>query len=235
MKEKKFSVSILAEIAIFAALAFALDLLQSGYSRFWFVNGGSIGFAMIPIFVVAYRRGLFSGILCGFIVSLVQMLGGVYVINASNYEGAMKFFSPFFQIALDYVLAYTVVGFAGAFAGMYKKGDKSTKILAIVLGVLVGGLLKYACHTLSGIYFWPGEMWGVTGYAYSFLYNGLYCIPNILICIPVMLLIALIYPKFLTPELNSDSLDNIFNEEQELKETEESKEELNESEDGTNE
>lgn len=223
MKEKKFSVSILAEIAIFAALAFALDLLQGGYSKFWFINGGSVGIAMVPIFIVSYRRGLIAGILCGFIVSLVQMLGGVYVINASNYEGAMKFFSPFFQIALDYVLAYTVVGFAGAFAGMYKNGDKNTKIIAIVLGVLVGGLLKYAMHVLSGGFYWLDGSVSIIGikgdtWLYTFVYNGLYSIPNIIICGVIMVLIALIYPKFLTPESNEDSIDNIFDEENEIEE-----------------
>ena len=232
---------ILAEIAIFAALAFALDLLQSGYSKFWFMNGGSIGFAMVPIFIISYRRGLLAGILCGLIVSLVQMLGGVYVINASNYEGAMKFFSPFFQIALDYVLAYTVVGFAGAFAGMYKKGNKRTKIAAIVIGCTVGGLLKYAMHVLSGGLYWldPSITFlGVNGgsWAYTFVYNAMYSIPNIILCIPVMIIITLVYPKFLTPEDNTDSLDKIFEEEEELNDSTSyiSNVESNESEDKQN-
>lgn len=240
MKEKKFSVSILAEVAIFAALAFGLDLLQSGYSRFWFINGGSVGFAMVPIFIVSYRRGLLAGILCGFIVSLVQMLGGVYVINASNYDGAMKFFSPFFQIALDYVLAYTVVGFAGAFSGMFKRGDKKTKIIAIVCGVVLGGLLKYAMHVLSGGFYWldPSiDFLGVNGgtWAYTFVYNGLYSIPNIIICGVIMILITLIYPKFLIPEANEDSLDNIlFDENEEESLDEKVEEDIKESEDETN-
>ena len=92
MKKSKLNVinvRVLAEIAIFAALAFVLDVLQSGYSRGLFANGGSIGIAMVPIFVISYRRGLVPGIICGFIVSLVQMLGGIYAINSANYEGAM--------------------------------------------------------------------------------------------------------------------------------------------------
>ena len=120
MKKQTFTTKVLAEVAIFAALAFALDALQGGMWRGVFVNGGSIGLAMLPILVISYRRGLVPGLLCGLIVSLVQMLGGIYVINASNYEGAMKVLGPFFQIGLDYVLAYTVVGFAGAFHFLFE-------------------------------------------------------------------------------------------------------------------
>ena len=43
---------------------------------------------------------------------------------------------------------------------------------------------------------------GVNGgsWLYSFVYNGAYCIPNIIICTPVMILIAKVYPAFLEPK-----------------------------------
>ncbi len=196
MKKEKFSTRTLAEIAIFAALGFALDAIQGGIWRGVFVNGGSIGFAMIPVLVIAYRRGLTSGILCGLILSIVQMFGGIYVINASSFESEfLKTFGPFMQILLDYVLGYTLVGLAGIFARKYRKGNKTT--LWIVLGCILGGGVKYACHTLAGIMFWPGELWGVSGAAYSFLYNGLYCIPNIIIACVIMVVINKFYPQFL--------------------------------------
>lgn len=210
MKKRKFTTRVLAEVAIFAALAFALDALQGGIFRGVFASGGSIGFAMVPVFLISYRRGLLPGILCGLILSLVQMLGGVYVINASSFENAfLQVMGPFLQIMLDYVLAYTVVGFAGAFAGLYKKGQtKKTKLLWIVVGCLVGGLLKYACHVVAGGVFWLNQgasFWNVadTTWGYSFLYNGAYCIPNILICGAVMVLVARFYPQFLEAEVGS--------------------------------
>ena len=86
--KRKFSTRVLAEVAIFAALAFALDALQGGIFRGVFASGGSIGFAMVPVFLISYRRGLWPGIICGLILSLVQMLGGIYVINASSFENA---------------------------------------------------------------------------------------------------------------------------------------------------
>ena len=152
---KNFSVKVLCEIAIFAAIGFVLDVLQSGIWKGAFINGGSIGFAMLPVFIISYRRGLVPGILCGLLLSLVQMLGGIYVINATT--GWRGTIGPFIQIMLDYVLAYTVVGFAGAFSGMYKRGNSKVRVIAIIIGCLLGGLLKYAGHVISGGLFWLGD------------------------------------------------------------------------------
>lgn len=204
MKKSKISVQMLAEIAIFAALAFGLDALQGGYSRGMFINGGSIGIAMLPIFVLAYRRGLLAGVLCGFIVSLVSLIGAPYIVNAANYKGAfLNVMGPFFMLMLDYVLGYTVVGFAGAFASLYHKSKtKNQKVLWIVVGTVVAGLLKFACHVISGALFWLNPeitFLGVNGGSvlYSFVYNGAYCIPNIIITTSIMVILALFYPTFL--------------------------------------
>ncbi len=215
MKKEKFSTKVLAEIAIFAALAFALDTLQGGIWKGVFVNGGSIGLAMVPIFIISYRRGLLPGILCGFVLSIIQMMPGIYVINAKTLEGAfMQVMGPFIQVMLDYVLAYTVVGFTGAFAGLYSKGKtKGQRVLWIVVGCVVGGLLKYICHILAGLWFWPGDMWGVSGAGYSFLYNGLYCIPNIFICTVIMVILTVAYPQFLNPNQVVEVEEEIVNEE----------------------
>jgi len=201
---KNFSVKVLCEIAIFAAIGFVLDILQGGIWKGAFANGGSIGLAMVPVFIISYRRGLVPGILCGLLLSLVQMLGGIYVINGSSMDGWKQTFGPFLQIMLDYVLAYTVVGLAGAFAKPYWNADKfGKKALFIIIGCLIGGMLKYLCHSLSGVFFWPGEMWGISGAAYSWLYNGLYMIPNIIVCTVVMVLIAKFYPMFIDININS--------------------------------
>ena len=203
---KNFSVKVLCEIAIFAAIGFVLDVLQGGIWKGVFGAGGSIGLAMVPVFIISYRRGLVPGILCGLLLSLVQMLGGIYVINGSSMNGWKQTVGPFIQIMLDYVLAYTVVGIAGAFSGMYKKGNAKTKVIALIIGCVIGGLLKYSCHVISGGLFWLGDgsskFMGVanSSWLYSFVYNGAYSIPNTIICTILMIIIAKFYPIFLNPD-----------------------------------
>ena len=215
---KKLSLRVLAEIAIFAALGVALDKLQGGIFKGIWVNGGSLGIAMVPVFVIAYRRGLLPGILCGLLVSLVQMLGGVYSVNAADFDNPfLHTMAPFIQIFLDYVLTYTLVGVSGAFAGLYKKNDDNKmKYLWLSLGVVVGGLLKYFCHVGAG-YFWLSpkvSFWGVSGetMAYSFVYN-LYAVFNIFICLPVMIILAKFYPQILDPEYEGKDENIIESEE----------------------
>ena len=84
MKQNSFSTKVLAEIAIFAALGLVLDALSSGIFRGVWANGGSICIAMVAVFIISYRRGLISGLLCGFILSIVQMIPGIYVINGAT-------------------------------------------------------------------------------------------------------------------------------------------------------
>ncbi len=208
MKKNVMTVQTIAEVAIFAAIAFVLDWVQSGISKSipFLVNGGSIGIAMLPIIVICFRRGLLPGVLCGFIVSVVQMLGGIWVIPGNQFENqVMQVLGPIFQVLLDYILAYTVVGFAGLFAKQYKNASNSKKkMIYVILGTIIAGLLKYLCHVLSGWLFWPGEMWGISGALYSIVYNATYCIPNIVLVLIIMILFTRFYPNFLECELDKE-------------------------------
>ena len=206
MKQKIFTTKVLAEIAIFAALGLVLDALSSGIFRSVWVNGGSICIAMVCVFIISYRRGLLPGLLCGFILSIVQMFSGIYVINGATYTGAMRVLAPFFQVLLDYVLGYTLCGLAGVFASRYKNTDsKKEKIIYIIIGTVIAGLLKYLCHVLAGGFFWLGDgsgnFWGVNNasWLYSIVYNGSYCIPNVILCTSIMALLSLKYDFFLCP------------------------------------
>lgn len=209
MKEK-FSIKILAEIAIFAAIGFAFDALQGALWSGVFYNGGSIGLAMVPVLVISYRRGLIPGLICGFVLSVIQLLGGsIYLLS-------------FWQFMLDYIFGYTVVGFAGAFAKLYKNSKSSgTKILWIVVGCFIGGMLKYLSHVIAGIAYWLGDgsgtFWGIKDNLalFSWIYNGAYSIPNILIAIFFLVIIAKAYPQFLNPEIEY-SIQNEENNKEEM-------------------
>ncbi len=206
MKQKVFTTKVLAEIAIFAALGLVLDALSAGIFRGVWVNGGSIGVAMVPVFIICYRRGFLPGLLCGFILSIVQMFAGIYVVNGVNYSGAMRVLAPFFQIMLDYILGYTVCGAAGLFAKKYKSSTSTgSKLKYIAIGTLLGGALKFLSHVLAGGFFWLGDGSGAflgvanNSWLYSIVYNGTNCIPNMIICTGIMLLIAKKYDFFLNP------------------------------------
>lgn len=63
-KKLKNKTLFLVEVAIFTALALLLDILPIGF-KLW-PQGGSVSFAMIPIFIVAFRWGLKGGLYQGF-------------------------------------------------------------------------------------------------------------------------------------------------------------------------
>lgn len=194
-------VRTMCEIAIFAALGYGLDMLSGLYSRFIFPNGGSIGIAMVCVFFMAFRRGLISGILTGLIIGLLQLIGGVYVSGLADTG-----FKVFCQIALDYWLAYPVVGFAGVITAKIRQASTRKEMAVFIgMGCLIGGFFKYLCHFLSGVLFWPDDLWGVGGSTiYSLLYNGAYMVPSIIICSAIMIFTGYKYPFFFGKEKGFD-------------------------------
>lgn len=203
MNKKNQNLQAIIETAIFSAIAVVLDMIQGGLFKGVFTSGGSIGIAMLPILIICFRRGLGYGVLCGLIVSLLQMLSGVYVVQGSDMPNDfLKACGPFIQIMLDYILAYTLVGFAGIFYKPFKNSKtKGKKILFVSLGTLVGGVLKYLSHVISGIVFWLGDgsysFLGASSntHLYSWVYNGAYSIPNIIICLILIIVLVNFYPQ----------------------------------------
>ena len=181
MKEKTRTnpIRIMTEIGIMAALGFVIDELQSVVSRPLFVNGGSIGFAMICVLIMALRRGFLPALATGFIMGLLDTATGPYILPGT-------LFQSFSQVALDYVLAYPVVALAGLFKPLYDKSEKrGEKALWVLVACLVGGMAKFVIHYLAGVIFWADASsfaWDLTWmnpYLYCLLYNGAYMLPCI--------------------------------------------------------
>ena len=206
MKKGSFSPKVMAEVALLAAFAVVLDLLQSAICRFFplWPNGGSIGIAMVPIIILAYRRGTLCGLLGGFIVGLLDMLDGVDISPLAT-SGFMVFAS----VMLDYVLAWTVVGLAGLVGKFVRNAKtKGQMWLFASLGTLIGGGVRFVSHFLSGYYMWEKgtevlhiEM-DLPKYAYSLLYNGSYLLPCIILCAIVTSLLLVYQPKLLVENAN---------------------------------
>lgn len=191
MKEKKvFTVQTIAEIAIFAAIGYVFDLLQGSVFASVFPNGGSIGIAMTAVFIMSYRRGAVSGIITGLLMGLLDLLDGFYAISDTWYK-------VFFQVALDYWIAYPLVGLAGIFRKSFLKTEnQKRKIIFLALGTFLGGMLKYLSHFISGVLFWPTDKWG-GAVTFSLLYNGSYMLPSIILSAVVIIIIYIKQPKFI--------------------------------------
>lgn len=210
--EKKFSTKVMAEIALLAAFAVVLDLLQSAICKlvpFWSF-GGSVGIAMIPIFILAYRRGLVCGLLGGLIVGLLDMMDGVDISPLAS-NGWLVFAS----VMLDYVLAWTVVGFAGLLSKKVKEAKtKKLMISYIICGVIIGGLARLSMHFLSGMYMWENmqtvfniQFENMPAWLYSLCYNASYIVPCIILCSIICPILIYYQPKVLVLNYNIDKME----------------------------
>lgn len=160
MKGKK-TILFIVEVAVFSALALALDFFCGLYSFAW-LNGGSLSIAMVPIFIMSYRHGLKGGLLCGLLVGTIQVLWGYFLHPV--------------QVILDYPLAYFVTGFAGLFFKQVKNSEGGLKNDYICLGIVIGGLLRLLVASISGTAFFGVDFFG------SVIYNATYLMPSTVLC-----------------------------------------------------
>jgi len=200
-----FSVRVMCEVAIFAAIGYVLDFLQGAYSDFFLPNGGSLGIAMLPIFIVAYRRGFLPALLTGIVMALLDIFDGFYVLSTSWYLMLI-------QVLLDYGLAYPLCAFAGVFTKEVRESKTTHKrILFSLLGVLLGSGLKFLSHFLAGAIFWGDDpksfAWGLewmNKWTYSLIYNGSYVFGSMLICGLIIAIIAWKWPFIFTLQKQSE-------------------------------
>ena len=178
MKKNKNIVRIIAEVGIFSAIGFVLDELQGIAFASVFTAGGSIGFAMVAVLIIAYRRGWLPAICTGLIMGMLDLITKSYMIT-------------FWQVLLDYILPYALVGCAGFFKPMFDKEQRSgIKILYLILGTVLGGTLKFLSHFIVGMLVWApmGYDWAIESEAlYSFAYNIAFTGPSIILSAVIMI------------------------------------------------
>lgn len=208
MRENKTRTQAITISAVMIAFAVAISAICSALPFLNLPFGGGFTVAsMLPIVIVAYMYGTKWGLLTAFTYSVVQMLLGFNTISAFFLPGdsQMIWWRAILVCIIDYVIAYTMLGFGGIFRKMYAK-DK-----AICLGSIVALSLRYVAHIISGAIFFGGwaewfftqegfPEWGqaivdaLSGDAlalvYSVIYNGLYMIPEIIITAGVSLIVV---------------------------------------------
>lgn len=152
----------LAESALATALALALSYLKIPIGLEFGGFGGSVDLVMIPILVLALRRGAGWAVGAGLVFGTLKFFfaGG----TAINWQSML----------LDYSIAYAAVGLAGGLRNVN-----------VPLAVFAGCLARFVIHFISGITIyaqWMPEVFlnltMTNTWLYSALYNGTYMLPN---------------------------------------------------------
>ena len=169
---KTASLKRLVECAILLAIGTVLSLFS--FQGPWAL-GGSITFcSMLPLVMIAQRHGVKWGVMSALVFSLIQMQLGL-----SNVQYAPDALTAIGIILLDYVLAFTVIGFSGCFNKLIKD-----RRWAIVAGIAVTFASRLLCHFLSGILIWeamwPNELHWASA-VWSIAYNGSFMLPEAII------------------------------------------------------
>ncbi len=135
--------------------------------------GGSItAFSALPILLVAYRHGVWSGLLTAFAHALIQLLLGGSALSYATSPTAVVAI-----VLLDYLLAFTVLGLGGIF-----RRRCESQGTALVLGTLLTGALRYVLHVIAGCTVWAGlSIPTEAALIYSLAYNATYMIPETLV------------------------------------------------------
>ena len=194
-KNTRKNVLALVETAMMVALAVGLELLSGLIPGPW-AFGGSISLGAIPIFYLSYRRGWKWGVSAGFVYACIQMLLGFYVPPANTVTAIAL------CVLLDYVLAFTALGLASAFAAPFdKSGKPSARLVGYIVGAIGASALRFVCSFLSGVILWDSYApEGMNVWVYSLVYNGSYMLGNAAIAAVVLfLLCAAVDPKTLRP------------------------------------
>ena len=174
---------VLVEIALTVALA---AVLYAVFHLWLPINafGGEIAFTMVPIMVLALRRGVLPGMIAGVLWGLLQAIAEPQFIAFPA------------QALLDYPIAFGLVGLTGLGSNAYRaaveRGRTGQAAWIAALFSLVGAGARFAAHVLSGVVFFGANApAGQPVLLYSIVYNGTYILPSALICVPATVIVVL--------------------------------------------
>ena len=183
---KNTKIFALCESAILLALSVVLSYIKFLELPF---DGSITLFSMLPVCLVAIKYGWKWGLGTAFCFSWFQILqGGVFGWGLTP---VMLIGS----LLLDYILAYTVLGFAGVFR---KKG-----YWGMLGGITLVCVLRFLIHFLAGIILWAnleefvafGQSWVNRPVLYSICYNGVYMLPETILTVAIAAIVLKI-PQF---------------------------------------
>jgi Predicted membrane protein len=176
---KNLRIKTLVECAVMIALATVLSVIKVYEAPL----GGSVTlFSMIPIILISFRHDIKWALGSAFVYSIMQLLLGL---------GSVSYVPTVVGIVLciffDYILAFTVLGFAGLF-----KNFKADILVQVIIGSLFVCVLRYVSHVVSGAVVWYEITklggWNdlvakVSMWPYSLIYNAQYMVPETIITV----------------------------------------------------
>ena len=207
----------LTESAMLLAVAIVLELVSKMFIPEFPFGGQLTLVSMLPVVLISYRHGVKWGLISAFAYALLEMAIGTKTVMAAFQPGyfgdGVLIANALIMCALDYVVAFTVLGLGGLFRGKIRNSG-----VALMTGSLVALGARYVAHIASGYILFAGyaewfftqegfPAWGATlvetlspellGFVYSVVYNGMYMIPEMILTAVVALLLARV-PRIVT-------------------------------------
>ena len=207
----------LTESAMLLAMAIVLEVVSKAFIPEMPFGGQVTLVSMLPVVLISYRHGVKWGLVSGFCYALIEMALGAKTVAAAFQPGYFGdealILNAIIMCALDYVLAFTLLGLGGIFRNKIKNPGVS-----LMCGSLVALGARYLAHILSGYILFSGwaewcftqdgfPAWGASlvqslspsalGWVYSIVYNGIYMVPEMILTAIAALLIARV-PKIVT-------------------------------------
>ncbi len=163
----------------FAAVCIAMSFALSYVRFFKMPFGGSITFAStLPLMLYSYMFGIRKGALAGMVCGILQAIQDPWILHPA-------------QFLLDYPVAFAGIGLAGILRNL-KVFDGKPR-LQFSLGAAIAGLVRFISHFVSGALAFGSygagyvDAYGIEAlanpYFYSFLYQVMYVIPDVIIVI----------------------------------------------------
>ncbi|WP_241864985.1 energy-coupled thiamine transporter ThiT [Lacticaseibacillus sp. YH-lac21] len=160
------------------------------------ISSVEMSYGIIPITVLALRRGTGAGMAAGLTWGVLDLL----LIGFS--EGS---FLNVVQGMLEYPIAFAVAGLGGIFAGRLQTAIKDGQ-LGRVFGyawaaVVLGTVAKYFCHFLAGWVFWGSYApKGMPAWLYSLAINGGSAIASGLVALIVVTVLVTSVKQLFVPK-----------------------------------
>lgn len=172
LARKKLATQDIAYAGVAISISFVLSFIKVTPVQY----GGSITMASFaPLLIYAYYFGFAKALVCGLIYGLLQFIQDPYILTPATFT-------------LDYLLAFASV----SVMGLFSKAGLNAK--TVTLGTTLSILCRFVMHFISGIlYFNHGSIWvnlpANSAVSYSLLYQTVYLIPDLVICLAVMLVL----------------------------------------------